>query len=235
MIGDLNVILYLSLICISYLIGSISSSIIIGKLFYGIDVRNFGSKNPGANNTQRVLGWKMGLLVLAFDISKGVLAVCLVFFMHFKPETNIFVATQIVFGTAAVLGHIFPIFHNFRGGKGVATLCGALLAIHPFAVLICSCIFITVLFFTHYVSVGVIAAVTCFPFFVNFMFALWLDPSETLTLKIFSIVAGVIVWLTHISNLVRLYRGTEEKFSVKKHVPLPSEVSEEEDIVQPEH
>ena len=82
---------------------------------------------------------------------------------------------------------------------------------------------------------GVIAAVTCFPFFVNFMFALWLDPSETLTLKIFSIVAGVIVWLTHISNLVRLYRGTEEKFSVKKHVPLPSEVSEEEDIVQPEH
>ena len=100
-------IIYILFIILAYLVGSISSSIILGKLIYGIDVRDYGSKNPGANNTQRVLGWKMGLLVLLFDLLKGVAAACLVFFMPFKPETNSFVITQIVFGFAAILGHIF--------------------------------------------------------------------------------------------------------------------------------
>jgi acyl-phosphate glycerol 3-phosphate acyltransferase len=223
MIEDFNIILYISLILLSYLIGSISSSIIIGNKLYGIDVRNYGSKNPGANNTQRVLGWKMGLIVLSFDIFKGAAAVCLVFLTDFKPETNIFVSTQIVFGISAMLGHIFPLYHNFKGGKGVATLCGALLAIHPYAVLFCAAIFLIVLFITRYVSVSVITAVTCFPFMVNFLFALWLDPKETLTLKIFSIIAGLIIWLTHISNIKRLIKGKEEKFYIKPPVPTQDE------------
>ncbi len=201
---------------ISYLIGSISSSIILGKIIYGIDVRDFGSHNPGANNTQRVFGWKMGLLVLAFDVAKGAAAVCLVHFLPWKAETDPFVATQIVFGLAAIMGHIFPVYHNFRGGKGVATLSGVLLAIHPFAVLICVLIFLVVFVITRYVSVSVIAAVTCFPFLVNSLFALWLAPDETLTIKIFSIIAGITIWLTHISNLKRLWNGKEEKFILKK-------------------
>ena len=192
--------LYVLFIILAYLIGSISSSIILGKWFYGIDVREYGSKNPGANNTQRVLGWKMGLLVLAFDIIKGAGATSLVFFFPFTQETNGFVATQIVFGFSAIMGHVFPVFHNFKGGKGVATMCGVLLAIHPFAVLICTAIFCVMLFITRYVSVSVITAVTCFPFLVNTLFALWLDPKETLVIKIFSIVAGCTVWLCHISS-----------------------------------
>lgn len=218
--------LYVLFIILAYLIGSVSSSIILGKYFYGIDVREYGSKNPGANNTQRVLGWKMGLLVLAFDIIKGAGATSLVFFFPFTQETNGFVATQIVFGFSAIMGHVFPVFHNFKGGKGVATMCGVLLAIHPFAVLICTAIFCITLFITKYVSVSVIAAVTCFPFLVNTLFALWLDPKETLVIKIFSIVAGCTVWLCHISNIKRLYHGKEEKFIIKKPLsekscPLP--------------
>ena len=164
--------------------------------------------------------------MLAFDILKGAAAASLVFFLPFPKETNGFVGTQLVFGSAAILGHVFPIFHNFRGGKGVATMCGVLLAIHPFAVLICTAIFCVVLAFTKYVSVSVIAAVTCFPFLVNTLFALWLDPKETLVIKIFSIVAGCTIWLCHISNLKRLYHGKEEKFEIKKPLkekscPLP--------------
>ena len=218
--------MYVVFVIIAYLIGSISSSIILGKVFYGLDVRDYGSKNPGANNTQRVLGWKMGLVVLAFDILKGAAAASLVFFLPLESETNRFVGSQIIFGLAAVLGHIFPVFHNFKGGKGVATMCGVLLAIHPYAVLICTAIFVVVLLITRYVSVSVIAAVTCFPFLVNYLFAMWLDPQETLTIKIFSIVAGCTIWITHISNIKRLWQGKEEKFVIKrplreKSCPLP--------------
>lgn len=218
-----GIVLYILFIILAYLIGSVSSSIILGKLIYGIDVRDYGSKNPGANNTQRVFGWKMGLLVLGFDLLKGVAAVSLVFFLPFKEETNSFVATQIVFGLAAIIGHIFPVYHNFKGGKGVATMCGVLLAIHPFCVLICTIIFLTVLLITRYVSVSVIAAVTCFPFLVNSLFALLISPEETLTLKIFSIVAGITIWLTHISNIKRLWNGKEEKFMIKRPVGKTSQ------------
>ena len=221
-----GIVAYIIFILLAYLIGSISSSIILGKLIYGIDVRNYGSLNPGANNTQRILGWKMGLLVLAFDLLKGVAAASLVFFFPFKPETNSFVITQIVFGLAAIMGHIFPVYHNFRGGKGVATLCGVLLAIHPFADLICTAIFLVVFFFTRYISVSVIAAVTCFPFLVNSLFALWLDPKETLAIKIFSIVVGVTIWLTHLSNLKRLWHGKEEKFKLKKALKKGEDVAQ---------
>ena len=99
------------------------------------------------------------------------------------------------------------------------------MAIHPFAVLICTVIFLIVFIITKYVSVSVIAAVTCFPFFVNTLFALWLDPKETLAIKIFSIVVGATIWLTHWSNLKRLYRGTEEKFSIKKSVKKGEKLS----------
>lgn len=210
------VLLYTLFILSAYLLGSVSSSIILGRMLYGVDVRDFGSKNPGANNTQRVLGWKMGVLVLAFDVLKGVAAVSLAFLLPLREETNLFVGAQITFGLFAILGHIFPIFHKFKGGKGVATMCGVLLAIHPFCVLICVVIFLIVFFFTRYVSVSVITAVTCFPFLVNSLFALWITPEETLTLKIFSIVAGVMIWLSHISNLKRLWRGEEEKFRLRK-------------------
>ena len=145
----LTVWLFIIFIIVSYLLGSISPAIFLSKKIYGIDIRQEGSKNPGANNVQRVMGWHMGLAVFAIDVLKGVAACCLVFFLPLlRNAPNLFVCAQIVFGFAAVMGHIFPLYHHFHGGKGVSAFCGALLAIHPPAVLICTIIFLIVLFFT---------------------------------------------------------------------------------------
>lgn len=212
----LGIFLYITIGIACYLLGSISSSIILGKAIYGIDVREHGSCNPGATNTQRVLGWRMGLFVLFFDMFKGIAAASVVYLLPFKSYTEGFVSTQILFGLIAMMGHIFPIFHNFKGGKGVATLCGVLLMLHPYCFLICFAIFCIVLTITRYVSVSVITAVSCFPFFVNFIFAMLLNPKETDTIRIFSIIAAIIIWLCHISNLKRLWKGTEPKLIFKK-------------------
>ena len=216
---------YLLLLPLSYIIGSFSPAIRFGKFFYGIDVRDYGSKNPGANNVQRVLGWKPALLVFLFDTFKGVAGASLAHFTSFETGTNMFVGAQIALGLTAVLGHIFPVFHQFKGGKGVATITGVLWAIHPYAVLICFGIFLIMFLITRYVSLSAIISITLFPFFVNSLFALWLDPEVTLTLKIFSIIIAVVIWLTHISNIKRIIKGKEEKFRLNKGITeVPEEV-----------
>jgi glycerol-3-phosphate acyltransferase PlsY len=216
---------YLLLLPLSYIIGSFSPAIRFGKFFYGIDVRDYGSKNPGANNVQRVLGWKPALLVFLFDTFKGVAGASLAHFTSFETGTNMFVGAQIALGLTAVLGHIFPVFHQFKGGKGVATITGVLWAIHPYAVLICFGIFLIMFLITRYVSLSAIISITLFPFFVNSLFALWLDPKVTLTLKIFSIIIAVVIWLTHISNIKRIIKGKEEKFRLNKGITeVPEEV-----------
>ncbi|MDD4491081.1 MAG: glycerol-3-phosphate 1-O-acyltransferase PlsY [Bacteroidales bacterium] len=216
---------YLLLLPLSYIIGSFSPAIRFGKFFYGIDVRDYGSKNPGANNVQRVLGWKPALFVFLFDTFKGVAGASLAHFTSFETETNMFVGAQIVLGLTAVLGHIFPVFHQYKGGKGVATITGVLWAIHPYAVLICFGIFLIMFLITRYVSLSAIISITLFPFFVNSLFALWLDPKVTLTLKIFSIIIAIVIWLTHISNIKRIIKGKEEKFRLNKGITeVPEEV-----------
>ncbi|HPS95298.1 MAG: glycerol-3-phosphate 1-O-acyltransferase PlsY [Bacteroidales bacterium] len=216
---------YLLLLPLSYIIGSFSPAIRFGKFFYGIDVRDYGSKNPGANNVQRVLGWKPALFVFLFDTFKGVAGASLAHFTSFETGTNMFVGAQIVLGLTAVLGHIFPVFHQYKGGKGVATITGVLWAIHPYAVLICFGIFLIMFLITRYVSLSAIISITLFPFFVNSLFALWLDPKVTLTLKIFSIIIAIVIWLTHISNIKRIIKGKEEKFRLNKGITeVPEEV-----------
>ncbi|NTV19070.1 MAG: glycerol-3-phosphate 1-O-acyltransferase PlsY [Bacteroidales bacterium] len=216
---------YLLLLPLSYIIGSFSPAIRFGKFFYGIDVRDYGSKNPGANNVQRVLGWKPALFVFLFDTFKGVAGASLAHFTSFETGTNMFVGAQIVLGLTAVLGHIFPVLHQFKGGKGVATITGVLWAIHPYAVLICFGIFLIMFLITRYVSLSAIISITLFPFFVNSLFALWLDPKVTLTLKIFSIIIAIVIWLTHISNIKRIIKGKEEKFRLNKGIAeVPEEV-----------
>lgn len=216
---------YLLLLPLSYIIGSFSPAIRFGKFFYGIDVRDYGSKNPGANNVQRVLGWKPALFVFLFDTFKGVAGASLAHFTSFETGTNMFVGAQIVLGLTAVLGHIFPVLHQFKGGKGVATITGVLWAIHPYAVLICFGIFLIMFLITRYVSLSAIISITLFPFFVNSLFALWLDPEVTLTLKIFSIIIAVVIWLTHISNIKRIIKGKEEKFRLNNGIgDVPEEV-----------
>ncbi|NCB19136.1 MAG: glycerol-3-phosphate 1-O-acyltransferase [Bacteroidia bacterium] len=207
---------YLLLIPLAYIIGSFSGAISLGKLFYGVDVRDYGSKNPGANNVQRVLGWQPALFVFVFDILKGVAAVSLVRFTSLEQGTNLYVIAQIVLGTASVAGHIFPLFFGFKGGKGVATLTGVLWAIHPPAVLICFSVFLVAFTITRYVSFSAIIGITLFPFFVNLIFGKFGQEGVTITLRLFSIAVAIIIWLTHLSNIKRIISGTEEKFRLKR-------------------
>ncbi|MEA4866919.1 MAG: glycerol-3-phosphate 1-O-acyltransferase PlsY [Rikenellaceae bacterium] len=207
---------YLLLIPLAYIIGSFSGAISLGKLFYGVDIRDYGSKNPGANNVQRVLGWQPALFVFVFDIVKGVAAVSLVRLTSLEQGTNLYVIAQIVLGTASVAGHIFPLFFGFKGGKGVATLTGVLWAIHPPAVLICFSVFLVAFAITRYVSFSAIIGITLFPFFVNLIFGEFGQEGVTITLRLFSIAVAVIIWLTHLSNIKRIISGTEEKFRLKR-------------------
>ncbi len=151
-------------VVLAYLAGSIPSAVWAGKLFHGIDVREHGSGNAGATNTVRVLGWKTGIPVLIFDLFKGWLAVMLPEFLDAAPEgSEPMMVLQIVCGMAAILGHVFPLFAGFRGGKGVATTFGVLLALHPLLTLTCAGIFLLVLFISGYVSLSSMTAVAMFP------------------------------------------------------------------------
>ena len=199
-------------VVLAYLAGSIPSAVWAGKLFHGIDVREHGSGNAGATNTIRVLGWKTGIPVLIFDLFKGWLAVMLPEFLDAAPEgSEPMMVLQIVCGMAAILGHVFPLFAGFRGGKGVATTFGVLLALHPLLTLTCAGIFLLVLFISGYVSLSSMTAVAMFPILLVTVFR---TPSTLLIM--FSIVVAVAVIITHAKNIRRLLRGEEKKFIRKK-------------------
>ena len=199
-------------VVLAYLAGSIPSAVWAGKLFHGIDVREHGSGNAGATNTVRVLGWKTGIPVLIFDLFKGWLAVMLPEFLDAAPEgSEPMMVLQIVCGMAAILGHVFPLFAGFRGGKGVATTFGVLLALHPLLTLTCAGIFLLVLFISGYVSLSSMTAVAMFPILLVTVFR---TPSTLLIM--FSIVMAVAVIITHAKNIRRLLRGEEKKFIRKK-------------------
>lgn len=189
-----------------YLLGSIPTSVWAGKWFYGIDIRQHGSGNAGATNTIRVLGWKAGLPVFIIDALKGFAAASLVVFCPVEPGTNLYVNMQLAFGFAALLGHIFPIFAGFKGGKGVATLLGVVIALSPFPALLAFLVFLVVLFLFKYVSVGSMAGGISFPLFVWFAF-----PQSAFSLKIAAIVMALALILTHRKNIGRLIRGEESK------------------------
>lgn len=207
-------VLDIILVFVAYLLGSIPTSVWVGKYFYGIDVREHGSGNAGATNTIRVIGLKAGIPVLIFDVFKGWLAVNLVSLSTYSiPETASFTNFQLVLGTAALIGHIFPIFAGFRGGKGVATLFGMVLAIDTYPTLICTGIFILVLILSKYVSLSSMIAGFSFPIMVIFVF------KTTITsLVIFSLCVAIMLLLTHQKNLQRLLKGEESKatFLMKK-------------------
>ena len=198
-------------IILAYLIGSIPNAVWIGKLFYGIDVRNEGSKNAGATNVIRVLGLKPGLCVLVLDLLKGVIPLA-VFSFFIKGDWYGYYLLEIGIAVATVLGHVFPIFAGFRGGKGVATLVGVLIMLFPQVFLIVMGIFFGVLFLFRYVSLSSICAATSLPLLQFAFFGF-----DKLPLLIFAVVIAVFVPLTHIKNIRRLLRKEEPKFVFKKH------------------
>jgi len=202
------------LVFIAYLLGSIPSAVWVSKHFYGMDIREHGSGNAGATNTFRILGKNAGIIVMVADMLKGFLAVKLSLFSHYSwhPEPSIaFVNLQVVLGIAAVLGHIFPIFANFRGGKGIATLFGMILGIQPLVAVSLVGVFMLMLFATRYVSLSSISASIAFPLLILFIFR---EPE--LSYKIFAIGTAALVVLTHHKNISRLLTGSESKVPMFK-------------------
>ena len=191
---------------IAYLIGSIPFSIIAARLYKGIDIREYGSGNAGATNTFRVLGFKIGMPVLILDILKGFFAVYLTNFTDSPVDTEIFINLQLSFGISAVLGHIFPIYVGFRGGKGVATVLGFMIAVFPIASLCSIVVFLITFFTSKYVSLSSILASLVFPcaFF-------WLNDNPIPTLIIFSIFIPILIIATHQTNIERLLKNEENK------------------------
>lgn len=193
---------------LAYLLGSVPSAVWIGKIFYRTDVREHGSGNAGATNTFRVLGKKAGIPVLFLDILKGWLAVNMAAFLTEAPvHSQDFVNIQLVLGVAAVTGHIFPVFAGFRGGKGIATLFGVVLAIHPLACLAAVGIFMLVFLVSNYVSLGSISAGVSFPFIVIFGFGNNIVPA----MVAFSIMVAILILITHQKNIERLLSKQESK------------------------
>lgn len=200
---------FFSALTIAYLLGSIPSSVWVGKRYFGIDVREAGSRNAGATNTFRLLGRKAGILVLTMDLVKGFVASVLPTLLS---VTGLFTASdpvqfQLACGVFAVIGHILPVFAGFRGGKGVATLAGMMIAIHPAAVGLCLAVFLTLLLTFGYVSLGSMVAAIAFPIFLVLrVFGEWNS-----TLLIFGIVMSIAIVYTHKKNIVRLMNGEENK------------------------
>ena len=201
-------------ILLSYLTGAFPSAVWVGKRFYKIDVREFGSGNAGATNTFRVLGKKAGIPVLLMDIFKGWLAVNYLSFLSEVPITleNQF-EIQLTFGIAAVIGHLFPVYTGFRGGKGIATLLGLLIGLNPIAAIVSIIVFVFVFLISKYVSLASILASVAFPVVIFFI----LDEVDVdSSLELFSVFVPILTLITHQKNIERLLRGEEKKIRFDK-------------------
>jgi len=203
----------LVLIIVAYLIGSIPTALLVSKRYFGIDIRDYGSGNMGATNTFRVLGSRYGTMVMVIDILKGMAAVMLYnllpfYINHELERTNLMLGL----GLACVAGHIFPIFASFRGGKGVATLLGMVLAIQPVIAISCIGIFVLVLYLTRYVSLSSILAAVALPICV-----LWIWNESEVLYRVFALIVAILVIATHQKNIGRILRGVESRIPILKH------------------
>ena len=203
----------LFVIFVAYLIGSIPTSVWVSKYFFGIDIREYGSGNAGATNTYRVLGAKWGTFVMIADMLKAIVAVKLAFLLPNAYDNDLYLVNlQLGLGLAAVLGHIFPIWAEFKGGKGVASLFGMVLGIQPNVALCCVGVFILVLFLTRWVSLSSILASVAFPVFILVIFN---EPEHLY--RIFAVAVALMVLLTHQKNIGRILKGSESKVPILKH------------------
>lgn len=213
-----------TIIILSYLVGSIPTSIIITKIAKGIDIREHGSGNAGGTNVMRVLGWKQGLLVIILDALKGAFAVVVIARLHYGglPFQNVspfddFTLVQIIAGISAVVGHIWTVFAGFRGGKGIATALGMLIMIVTVDMLVAVGIFVLVVMISRYVSLGSILAAASVPLTLIFRENILHDNIQSYnTLLPFVVAVSLLVIFTHRKNVIRLLNGTESKLSFKK-------------------
>ncbi|MDR1416638.1 MAG: glycerol-3-phosphate 1-O-acyltransferase PlsY [Prevotellaceae bacterium] len=197
---------------IAYLLGSIPSAVWVGKSFYGIDVREHGSGNAGTTNVLRVLGTKAAIPVFAVDTLKGLLAALAAYLIPgVNHSAESFGVVKIAYGLLAVVGHMYPVFAGFRGGKGVATTLGIAIAIQPAGALVAFGVFLAVFAVTRYVSLSSLCAGLSFPLSVIFLLG-----EPMLSVRIFVVFACLLLFYTHRKNIRRLLNGVEPKTSFKK-------------------
>ncbi|WP_346238278.1 glycerol-3-phosphate 1-O-acyltransferase PlsY [Niabella insulamsoli] len=201
------------LILCAYCLGSIPTSVWVSRGFFGIDIRDYGSGNAGATNTFRVLGPRWGSFVMICDVLKGFFAVKLALLLSgYDPEAISFLNMQLALGIAAVIGHIFPVWADFKGGKGVATLFGLVIGISPWTALACSGVFLVVLYLTRFVSLSSILASVAFPVFILVIFNV-----DNHVYRVFAVAVALLVILTHQKNIGRIIRGGENKVPIFKN------------------
>ena len=206
----MNVLLISITTIVAYLLGSIPTAVWYGQGFFGLDIRQYGSGNAGATNTFRVLGKRAGTIVMLVDVLKGYTAASLsplLWYADVITEKEI-LTFKIVFGLVAVIGHLYPIFANFKGGKGVATLLGMVLATHPEMAAVCIGIFLLVVIASQYVSLGSIMAALAFPVLLLLQI---FGQKENPLLIVFGFVIFILVVVTHQKNIGRLWRGQESR------------------------
>ena len=201
---------------LSYLIGSIPTALIAGRLQKNIDIREHGSGNAGATNVLRVLGWKTGLIVLLLDMFKGFTAVYwVVMIIPDVQDPETFAVYQILAGLSAICGHIWTVFAKFRGGKGVGTAAGVFLGLQPIPVLICLLVFIGIVYRTHFVSLGSITAAVMLPI-ILLLQKYGLDRQVPMPHILIGVILAILIVVTHRENISRLAAGTENKINFKK-------------------
>ena len=205
----------LSIILISclgaYLLGSIPTAVWIGKLFFGIDVREHGSGNAGATNTLRTLGKPAGFTVLFIDFAKGFAAASLVYLNTIQMSTSEELNMKMLLGAMAVLGHVYPVFAGFKGGKGIATLVGVITAMSGWLALFCFITFVIIVSISKFISLGSMISAILSPLYAGLIYD-WQQP----TFLYFCTAIAVLVVYTHRANIGRLRAGNENKFSLNK-------------------
>lgn len=221
-------------VLLSYLIGAIPASLWMGKIFFKTDIREHGSGNAGATNTFRILGWKAGVTVLLFDFGKGLLCTTIISQIAWdigsgpvQLYSNWEIDSMIVIfaGVAAVIGHMFPVYANFSGGKGAATACGMLYGIEPISISISLAVFLIVMFSTRYVSLGSIISTGIYPFsqlILRYVYHWDIDGSIIL----FSSIIAIGIIIKHKGNIKRLISGDENR--VKSFRPATGRINKDQ-------
>lgn len=228
-------------IVLSYLVGSIPTSLILSKAVRGVDIRKYGSGNAGGTNITRVFGWQLGSVVMVLDGIKGLIATQLIARLMFGPipfnnrtPFEDFTVIQIIAGSAAVVGHIWTAFAGFRGGKGMATATGMMVGIAPIELGVSLAVFTAVFLISRYVSLSSLSAATAFPLTMFVRANVFHANIEGYHTIIF-LATGVVVLLafTHRKNIKRLIEGTEKKLTSlrgirrrqKSHLPSDEQAS----------
>ena len=202
----------ITILLLAYLLGSIPTSVWLGKAFKGMDLRKHGSGNAGTTNAFRVLGKPIGIIVLIVDMGKGLLAVSLSFLQsEMATGSESLMILRIGLGVLAVIGHIFPVFAGFKGGKGVATMAGVGLALHPLGALAAMGVYLIIFLITKVSALGSLLAVISYPVWMIFIFQ-----TDYRSLQVFSIFVPILVIITHRSNIIRMLKGNENKMLQEK-------------------